>query len=169
MITVKGNQKTLFHQLQQAFEQTPAKSQVVEWDKGHGRQVRRTVSVLPPPEVIDAQWEGVRQIVRIERAGRRSGKLFRETMFYISSLALDAVGFAERIRAHWHIENRLHWVKDVVLKEDSAPLCDGHAPINFAVIRTMAINLLRSQGFDSITQGIRQVAHDINRIFSFCQ
>jgi predicted transposase YbfD/YdcC len=62
-----------------------------------------------------------------------------------------AAGFAQHIRQHWHMENRLHWVKDVVLKEDQAPLCDGHALTNFALVRTMALNLVRQHGFDSIT------------------
>ncbi|MBW4579073.1 MAG: hypothetical protein KME42_05790 [Tildeniella nuda ZEHNDER 1965/U140] len=73
------------------------------------------------------------------------------------------------MRQHWHIENRLHWVKDVVLKEDLAPLCDGNAPVNFALVRTMALNLFRQHGFDSITQGLRRLAHDIPTLFSFFQ
>jgi predicted transposase YbfD/YdcC len=82
---------------------------------------------------------------------------------------LNAAGFAQRIRQHWHIENRLHWVKDVVLKEDQAPLCDGHALTNFAIVRTIALNLFRQHGFDSITQGLRRMAHDIPGLFSFFQ
>ncbi len=88
-------------------------------------------------------------------------------MFYISSLSLDAAGFAQRIRQHWHIGNRLHWVKDVVLKEDYSPLCDGNALVNFAIVRTMALNLFRNHGFGSITQGLRRLAHDIPALFSF--
>jgi predicted transposase YbfD/YdcC len=93
----------------------------------------------------------------------------RWSMFYISSMTADARHFSQRIRDHWQVENRLHWVKDVVFKEDSAPLCSGHAPENMAILRTMAINLLRLNGFTSMTQGIRAVAHDVHRLFSFFQ
>jgi len=88
-------------------------------------------------------------------------------MFYISCLTLDAAGFAQRSRQHWHLEKRLHWVKDVVLQEELAPLCDGHAPVNFALVRTMALNLFRHHGLDSITQGLRRLAHDIPTLFPF--
>jgi predicted transposase YbfD/YdcC len=66
-------------------------------------------------------------------------------------------------------ENRLHWSKDVVLLEDTAPLCDGHALTNFALARTIAVNLFRQNGFASITKGIRHLAHDVHRLFSFFQ
>lgn len=90
-------------------------------------------------------------------------------MFYITSLTLDATGFAQRIRQHWHIENRLHWVKDVVLQEELSPLWDGNAPANCAIVRTMSLNRFRHHGFDSITQALRRLAHDIPTLVSFLQ
>lgn len=131
--------------------------------------MERRVSVLDTVEVIAPQWHGVKRIIRVERWGTRGNKPFRETMVYISSLALDAAEFAQRIRQHWHVENRWHWVKDVVLNEDRAPLCDGHALINAAIVRTIVMNLFRGHGYDSITQAIRRFAHDIPRLFSFFQ
>jgi len=87
----------------------------------------------------------------------------------MSALSLDAAGFAQRLREPWHLEKRLHWVKDVVLKEDQAHLGDGHALTNFAIVRTIALNLLRQHGFDSITQGLRRMAHSIPGLFSYFQ
>jgi hypothetical protein len=133
------------------------------------RITQRTVSVLTAGTDLDGVWTGVQRLIRVERTGTRSTEAVHETMFYISSLANDARQLGERIRNHWQIENRLHWGKDVVLQEDRAPLCSGHAPENMAILRTIAINLLRLNGFASITQGIRAVAHDIDRLFSFCQ
>jgi predicted transposase YbfD/YdcC len=111
----------------------------------------------------------VQSLIRVERTGVRGTEALHETMFYISSLTVEARQLGEWIRAHWQIENRLHWSKDVVLKEDTAPMCSGNAPENMAILRTIAVNLLRLNGFASITQGIRAVAHDLDRLFSFCQ
>ncbi|MBD2075517.1 hypothetical protein H6F86_16760 [Phormidium sp. FACHB-592] len=57
----------------------------------------------------------------------------------------------------------------MVLKEDGSSLCDGNAPANFAIVRTIALNRFRHHGFDSITQGLRRLAHDLPMLFSFFQ
>jgi predicted transposase YbfD/YdcC len=155
--------------LQTQFEQVPAQSVDTQPEQTRERQTQRTVSVLDRVAGIESQWVGVQRIIRVERVGTRANRPFSETMFYISSLTLEAAEFAQRIRQHWHIENRLHWVKNVGLKEDLSLLCDGNAPANFAIVRTIALNLFRQQGFDSITQGLRRLAHDIPALFSFCQ
>lgn len=133
------------------------------------RSTERRVSVLAPPDGIDPAWVGLKRVVCIERQGRRGQNLTSERMFYISSLELSAAEFAERIRSHWHVENRLHWVKDMVMGEDRMPVCDGHALSNFAIVRSIGVNLFRANGFDSITKGIRYLAHDIRKLFSFFQ
>jgi predicted transposase YbfD/YdcC len=169
LIAVKGNQPKLFEQLKTQFEQASPPSVAVQTELTRDRQTQRTVSVLSSVATINVHWAGVQRLIRVERVGTRANCPVSETMFYISSLTLDAVGFAQRIRQHWHIENRLHWVKDVVLKEDGSPLCDGHAPVNFAIVRTIALNLFRQHGFASVTQGLRRMAHDIPGLFSFFQ
>jgi predicted transposase YbfD/YdcC len=169
LIAVKANQGTLFSAMQAHFEQGSPLSVATQVERAHGRQMQRTVTVLMPPDTLDPAWVGVQRVVQVERKGTRSGKPFAETMFYFSSIAGDAPAFATRIRAHWQIENALHWVKDVVLGEDDAPLCAGHALTNFAIVRTIAVNLFRVNGFASITKGIRALAHDLHRLFSFLQ
>ena len=169
LITVKGNQPTLFEQWRTQFEQASPASLDRQTEQTRDRQTQRTVSVLDTVVGLDPQWLGVQRLIRVERVGTRANQPYQETMFYISSLQLDAPGFAQRIRQHWHIENRLHGVKDVLRKEDQAPLCDGHALTNFAIVRTIALNFLRQHGFDSITQGLRRLAHDSPTLFSFFQ
>lgn len=169
IITVKGNQPKLHQAIADAFEQHSPAYCCIDRDQSHGRDITRTVSVLPPPAELDPAWVGIHSVVKVERCGWRGQKPFSQTMFYITSLDLQAQALAERIRAHWHVENRLHWPKDAVLKEDSTPVCDGHAITNFAILRTIAINLFRANGFDSITQGIRMLAHDVRQLFSFLQ
>jgi predicted transposase YbfD/YdcC len=169
LIALKANQGKLFEAVQVHFEQSHPLSVATEVERTRDRQIERTITVLAPPTQIDPAWVGLQRVVQVERQGTRAGKPFEETMFYLSSLNLDANQFAQRIRDHWQIENNLHWVKDVVLGEDKAPLCAGHALTNFAIIRTIAVNLFRLNGFASVTKGIRALAHDIHRLFSFFQ
>lgn len=127
------------------------------------------MTVLAPPSKIDPQWVGLQRVIQVERHGMRGTEPFSETMFYISSLELEAQDFAVMIRQHWHVENRLHWPKDVVLKEDSTTTCAGRALLSLAIIRTIAVNLFRANGYQSITEAIDMLAHDIKTLFSFFQ
>jgi predicted transposase YbfD/YdcC len=169
LIAVKGNQPKLYQEISNQFESGDNGDTNIQTDNSHGRIVTRTVNVSDRVERIATDWVGVSRIIGVERTGLRGGKPFAEKVYYLSSVADNALGFASRIREHWQVENRLHWVKDVVLSEDRSPVCDGYAIANFAILRTMAINLLRREGFSSITKGLRFLAHDLNRLFSCCQ
>lgn len=169
VVASKGNQPTLQQALQNQAKHTVPNSVKTHTNKGHGRVINRTISVFDAPQAIAATWPSVRSCIRVERSGTRGNKPFSETIFYISSLQQSATEFAQRIRHHWHIENRLHWVKDVVLKEDETPLCGGNVAIAMGILRTVAVNLFRLNHFDSITQGIHNLAHDIKTLFSFFQ
>ena len=80
----------------------------------------------------------------VETRVERAGAINRERRYYISSANLDAEAFAAAVRTHWHVENRLHWVLDVVFHDDLARLRTGNGPANMAVIRHMAMNLIRN-------------------------
>lgn len=82
-------------------------------------------------------------IAMVEASTERGGKLCRERRYYLSSAKLDAKAFAHAVRAHWGIENRLHWVLDVVFHDDLARLRTGFGPHNMAVVKHMAMNLIR--------------------------
>lgn len=71
----------------------------------------------------------------------------------------------EGIRQHWRIENRLHWVKDVIFSEDAAPFSNYNAATNWSIIRNIAINLARKGGYNSLTKAERFLAHDIDKLF----
>jgi predicted transposase YbfD/YdcC len=103
--------------------------------------------------------------VKVERIGTRAGKPYEQVAYYISSLSLNAGQFAQGIRGHWGIENRLHWVKDVVLEEDSSRIRLGNAPANLSIIRSLAIAILRNNGYSSITTALRMIAHNLEQMF----
>ena len=83
-------------------------------------------------------------IAMVETRTERSGRIEQERRFYLSSARLDAKTFAAAVRSHWGIENRLHWVLDVVFHDDLARLRTGHGPQNMAVIKHMALNMIRN-------------------------
>lgn len=81
-------------------------------------------------------------IGRIETAVERNGKTEYETRYYLCSLAMCALMFARAVRAHWGVENRLHWVLDVIFRDDLARFRTGDGPQNMAIVRHTALNLL---------------------------
>ena len=81
-------------------------------------------------------------IGRIETEVERNGRIECETRYYLCSLALCALTFARAVRAHWGVENRLHWVLDVIFREDLARFRTGDGPQNMAIIRHTVLNLL---------------------------
>jgi predicted transposase YbfD/YdcC len=105
------------------------------------------------------------RLVKVERLGTRAGKPYEQIAYYISSLSLNAAQFAQGIRGHWGIENRLHWIKDVVFEEDTSKIRLGNAPANLSMIRNLAIAILRYNGYSSITRAVRMIGHNLERIF----
>lgn len=121
-------------------------------DGDHGRielrrhQVVHDVSWLTTDRRFpgEPRFPGLKAIARVESEVERDGKTSRERRYYLSSVAIDPALFARAVRCHWHIENRLHWVLDVVFHEDLNRLRSGAGPQNMATIRHMALNLLRA-------------------------
>jgi predicted transposase YbfD/YdcC len=158
LLAVKANQPTLRAEVEAAFAAAPPGGieTATEVDKGHGRIETRTVGVLREVGWLsgDRRFPGeprlpapaclVRVEARAERA--RGGAARAETRYYISSAALTAERAGEAVRGHWGIENRLHWVLDVVFGDDRSRLRKGHGARNMAVVRHFALNLVRSAG-----------------------
>jgi predicted transposase YbfD/YdcC len=164
IIPVKKNQKNLYKETEKVCQSQPAKSIDIQWDKGHGRQVTRQVSVFEYlPNNNLKGWESIKSLIKVERSGYRGGKIYQQTMYYISSLSKDASFFAAKIRGHWSIENQLHWVKDVILGEDTWPIRQFQAATNVSVLRTMALNLWRMLGFLSVTDAYKCLGKRVER------
>ena len=155
LIAVKKNQLTLYKSLKNISETATPLSQNLTQDISHGRNICRKVSVFELPDSIKSLWTNSQRFIQIERSGTRGGKPYQEVAYQLSSCQENAQIFAESIRGHWGIENKLHWVKDVIFKEDKSRLHQFQPVTNFSILSTIAINLFRILGFLSITEGRR--------------
>jgi predicted transposase YbfD/YdcC len=153
LLAVKDNQPSLHDETRRYFDDpaSAAQGRFETIDADHGRiEVRRhrvshDVDWLTTNRRFPGQprFAGLKAIAMVEAEVERAGKTSRERRYFLSSMPLDARLFARAVRCHWHIENRLHWVLDVVFHEDLNRLRSGTGPQNMATIRHMALNLLR--------------------------
>jgi predicted transposase YbfD/YdcC len=165
IVTVKENQPRLLAQLEVLAQQAQPEERFVDVEKTRGRIICRIVNVFTDTSSIDSDWVGLQSLIQVERIGIREGKPLQQTNYYISSLVTSAATFAQGIRQHWGIENSLHWVKDVIFGEDTAPFRDYNAATNWSLVRTIAINIARMSGYSSLTKAERFLAHDIDTLF----
>ncbi|WP_372401705.1 ISAs1 family transposase (plasmid) [Tistrella bauzanensis] len=160
VLALKGNQGSLredvalFVAEQQAkgFQDTTI-SQNETVDGDHGRIETRKTTVIHDVAWLRARhdWPGLKSVVVVESTRRVGDKIESETRLYITSLALIAAFVGPIIRSHWAIENSLHWVMDMVFRDDECRVRTQNAPANFTTLKHMAHNLLRqAPGKDSL-------------------
>jgi Transposase DDE domain len=174
-MTVKANQPTLQADLDLLFKRLPGPHQdlrmVQQTSKAHGRLETRTLWASADVKGY-LDWPSVEQGLCLERrvVQLATGEISTERVYGLTSLAatqLDLAKILQRWRGHWGIENRLHWVKDVVLKEDASRVRTGQAPLILATLRNALVSCLRAVGFDSITQGRRHFALNLDEALAF--
>jgi predicted transposase YbfD/YdcC len=152
ILALKGNQGSLREDVEVFVAEQKAASfkdtrisqdQTVDGD--HGRIETRTTTVIHDVAWLQERhdWPGLKAIVMIESSRETGGKIEQETRFYITSLVLLASLLGPIVRSHWAIENSLHWVMDMVFRDDECRVRNDHAPANFCTIKHMAHNLIR--------------------------
>lgn len=157
VVKVKANQKLLFGELENVCGRQPAESHT-STQLQKGRVEHRKVEVFAAQGEQHGRWRGLRTFLKVTRWGKREGREYGRVGYYISDLRLPARAFAEGIRRHWSIENRLHWVKDTVFKEDKSKARKGNGPAVLSLLRGFAISVLAKMG-DSTTEIMRMVTN----------
>jgi predicted transposase YbfD/YdcC len=119
-------------------------------DKNHGRREKRTCWVISDPEVLRflrgaSEWAKLRSVVKVQARRSVGDQETVEDRYYISSLAGSAERLLGATRTHWAIENSLHWVLDIAFREDECRVRKDHGPQNLAILRHIAINLLKQE------------------------
>jgi predicted transposase YbfD/YdcC len=158
---LKGNQGTLRDDVELWFTEQSARrfqdaavAKASSVDGDHGRIETREVFAIEDIDWLKQRhpdWKGLRSIVMLVSRRRTTKGDEQERRFYISSLAADAAKLGAAIRAHWGVENRLHWVLDVQFRDDDCRIRKKNAPANFSAVKRAALNALRkAPGKDSL-------------------
>ncbi len=172
-IQVKGNQPKLQQQIQANIATNKPVDSHFEAEKNRGRNENRLVEIYDDLSGISSDWVGLQKIIHVHRYGNRPTKsaginCYDEHHFYIISLPINEAKIVfDGIRGHWHIENRLHYVKDVIQNEDNARILDRTAIASLSILKNCAINLFRNNGFNSIKKANIRFANKIEQLMKF--
>ncbi len=170
VLALKGNQSSLREDVElfateqkaNGFKDTKvSRDETVDGD--HGRIETRVYTVIHDVDWLQERhdWPGLKSVVMVESTREIGDKIEQETQFYITSLVLAAHLVGPVIRSHWAVENSLHWVLDMVFRDDECRVRKDHAPANFVTLRHMAHNLIRrAPGKDSLRMKRKVAAWD---------
>ena len=166
VLALKGNQGSLREDVEIfVAEQKPLASRMRNQphrtiDGDHGRIETRITTVIHDVEWLQERhdWPGLKAVVMVESRREINGKTEQQTRFYVTSLVMLARLIGPAIRNHWAIENSLHWVMDMLFRDDECRVRTNHAPANFTTIKHMAHNLLRKASGKSSLRSRRKAA-----------
>jgi predicted transposase YbfD/YdcC len=165
VFALKGNQAGLFEDVQlymdslisQQLKNKPMQT-LQTLDKDHGRIEERRYWITDAIDWLSQKkdWEGFKSIGVVESSRSIGEKVTTERRYYINSLSMDAVCFSQAVRAHWSIENQLHWSLDVSFNEDQCRVRKDNAPENFSIIRHIALCMLKKEKTSKVGINIKR-------------
>lgn len=162
VLQVKSNQKKLYKKVKFICRYLPKIASNTTQEKNKGRLERRELTLFKEGLDLKYEWKKLKYIIRVARTVmHKDGKVAKETAYFITNLKGSARLFNKGIRDHWRIENSLHYVKDITFKEDRLKIRSGSAPQNISLLRSLVINVLRKNGYESIMQATRLLALNI--------
>jgi predicted transposase YbfD/YdcC len=166
-LVLKANRHQLFAEAEAAFAAAPEAPCFELRETAHGRIERRRASVLPVSAMARTfDFPDLAAVGRIESQRTVDARTSTAVRYILLSRSIGPRKLIEVVRAHWAIENELHWPLDVVFDEDDARSRKNHAPENLAVLRRIALNLLRAHPSDqTIGRKMRRASWDINFFF----
>ncbi len=163
VMIVKENQKALMNDVKTVFD-GPCTHLLRKWsdkttDMGHGRIEERFLTSSDELKGY-SDWPGLHQVFELTRTviTKKTGEVSKETVYGITSLSPDearAKQLNDLVRSHWHIENKVHWVRDVVYDEDRSQVRCGNTPQVMSSIRNTVIGLMRHSGITNIASSCR--------------
>lgn len=144
VLGLKGNQESIHEDVKLYFDTFTGSKKTRTCEKGHGRIETRRYFLETDIDWLTqkVQWTNLNAIGMVQSKVIEKGAAREETRYFLTSLK-DVYAFAKSAREHWGIENSLHWVLDVGFNEDNCRIRKNHSAENFAVIRHVALNLLK--------------------------
>jgi predicted transposase YbfD/YdcC len=167
VLALKGNQGSLHEDVELFATSQQDKdfagsivSQDTTVDADHGRIETRKTTVFHDVAWLQERhaWPALKSVVMVESSRQLSDRTEKERRFYLTSLTLPAAQLGPIVRQHWAIENGLHWVMDMVFRDDECRIRTNHAPANFVTLKHMALNLLRRPQSKVSVRARRKVA-----------
>jgi predicted transposase YbfD/YdcC len=146
LVKVKANQPKLLASLNQTIDSCSAMEVHIHKERSRGRKETRTTSIYYPQQNIPPGWLGINTILLVEREFIEKKNTHCSRSIYITDLpAKNVRGLACGIRGHWYIENKLHYTKDVTMREDTTSTKDKKAAANLTLFRNIAFNILKTK------------------------
>jgi predicted transposase YbfD/YdcC len=165
VLALKGNHPNLneavneiFMELEEGTRDSTRMRKIRRVEDGHGRHELREYAIieLPIDLVGKDDWKGLKSLGMVYREREVNGKTSGEVQYYLTSLEPKVNAFARTVRKHWGVENKLHWTLDVTFSEDDSRIRKDNAPENTAILRRMAVSILKQDTKDKRSLRLRR-------------